>query len=77
MDESNTKPLNPEAVEKFKHSKAQSKYRDRLRKSGHVRLEINIPPELFAKLKPHLRFYRNGAFTGKAIVNLLSEIEFK
>lgn len=54
----------------------QRKYRKRLSECGYVRLEINIPPELFTKLKPHLRHYYNGAFTGKAIVNLLSEIEF-
>lgn len=54
----------------------QRNYRKRLREDGYTRLEINIPPEVFAKIKPHLRHYRNGAFTGKAIVNLLNEIEF-
>lgn len=54
----------------------QRQYRNRLRENGYVRLEINIPPELFEKLKPHLQHYHNGEFTGKAIVNLLNEIEF-
>lgn len=62
---------------RLQQTKNQQCYRKRLRDSGYVRLEINIPPELFARLKPHLRYYNNGAYTGKAIVNLLSDIEFK
>lgn len=60
-----------------RQTQAQKDYRKRLKEAGYIRLEINIPPELFKRLKPHLRYYHNKAFTGKAIVNLLNQIEFK
>lgn len=60
-----------------RQTQAQKDYRKRLKEAGYIRLEINIPPELFKRLKPHLKHYHNGAFTGKAIVNLLNQIRFE
>lgn len=71
------KTNNPDPENRKQQTQNQRDYRKRLKKAGYIRLEINIPPDVFAKLKPYLRHYRNGAFTGKAIVNLLSEIKFK
>jgi hypothetical protein len=50
----------------------QRKYRERLKREGYQRIELNIPPELWAELEPLLAGYYHGrTHPGHGMVRLL------
>jgi hypothetical protein len=55
---------------------AQRKFRAERNLAGYKRLDIYIPPELWAKLQPHLEPYGGEKFPGYALVKFLKDVEF-
>jgi len=47
--------------------------RERLRAKGYRRLDVYIDPELFERLRPHLRAYGGDTHPGYALVQLLED----
>jgi hypothetical protein len=64
----------------FTHRKAsniaQRKFRAERNLAGYKRLDVYIPPELWATLQPLLEPYGGEKFPGYALIQFLKDVEF-
>jgi hypothetical protein len=62
--------------DKRKHLLRQRKYRQKQGLLGFKRVELSLPPDLWARLEPRLKCYGDGRHPGESLVKLLQSLEF-